>query len=184
MKRDLNKRGFIFEVIRRWSVNLIHRYSYLIFQFIVSVSLEKPDITYPSLSSSSRFSRATFQSYPEDLGPWWKCSFSVGVTKCCKYQQRYSLFMTRVENLFIYWPRRHNLGPGRQIQQIHRSGKPPGCNSAEHLGRVSSYKKEVTNFIAFIYIYIYIYIYTHMAVILIYINIVYTNKMKIVYANK
>ena len=69
VKRDLNKRGFIFEVIRRWSVNLIHRYSYLIFQFIVSVSLEKPDITYPSLSSSSRFSRATFQSYPEDLGP-------------------------------------------------------------------------------------------------------------------
>ena len=73
VKRDLNKQGFIFEVFRRWSlirlVNLIHRYSYLIFQFIVSVSLEKPDITDPSLNSSFRFSRATFQSQPEDLGP-------------------------------------------------------------------------------------------------------------------
>ena len=27
--------------------------------------------------------------------------------------------MTGVENLFIYWPGRHNLGPGKKFQQIY-----------------------------------------------------------------
>ena len=34
--------------------------------------------------------------------------------------------MTGVENVFIYWPGRHNLGPWAQFQQIYRPGKPPG----------------------------------------------------------
>ena len=34
--------------------------------------------------------------------------------------------MTGVESLFIYWLGRHNLGPGKQFQQIYRRGKLPG----------------------------------------------------------
>ena len=35
--------------------------------------------------------------------------------------------MTGVENLFIYWPGKHNLGPGRQFQQICHQGTWTGC---------------------------------------------------------
>ena len=45
--------------------------------------------------------------------------------------------MTVVENLFIYWVGRHNLGPGRQFQQIYQPGKPTGRISLGHLDRVS-----------------------------------------------
>ena len=44
--------------------------------------------------------------------------------------------MTGVEKLFIYWPERHNLGPGRKFRQIYWPGKPPGCISPGHLDRV------------------------------------------------
>ena len=44
--------------------------------------------------------------------------------------------MTRVENFFIYWPRRHNLRPVRQFQQNYWPGKPPGYNSMGHFDRV------------------------------------------------
>lgn len=37
--------------------------------------------------------------------------------------------MAGVENLFIHWPRRHNLGPEWQLQEIYWLGKPPGCIS-------------------------------------------------------
>ena len=36
--------------------------------------------------------------------------------------------MTGVENLFIYWPGRHNLGPGKKFQQIYGPGEPPGAS--------------------------------------------------------
>ena len=44
--------------------------------------------------------------------------------------------MAGVESLFIYWPERHNLGLGRQFQQIHPPRKPPGRISPGHLGKV------------------------------------------------
>ena len=47
-----------------------------------------------------------------------------------------SLYMTGVENFFIYWPGRHNMGPGRQSQQNYRPGEPPGHISPGHLDRV------------------------------------------------
>ena len=37
--------------------------------------------------------------------------------------------MTGTGNLIIYWPGRHNLGPGRQFQQIYLPRKSPGCIS-------------------------------------------------------
>ena len=50
-----------------------------------------------------------------------------------------SLFTFGIVNLFIYWPGRHNLGPGKQIQQIYRPGKTPGRFSPGHLDRVCLY---------------------------------------------
>ena len=44
-----------------------------------------------------------------------------------KYHRGYSLFMTGVENLFVYWPGSHNLGPGRQSQQILLTGDATGA---------------------------------------------------------
>ena len=34
--------------------------------------------------------------------------------------------MTGVDDFFIYWPWRHNLGSGMQFQQNYWLGKPPG----------------------------------------------------------
>ena len=34
--------------------------------------------------------------------------------------------MTGAEDLFLYWPGRHILRPGKQFQQIYQPGKPPG----------------------------------------------------------
>ena len=42
----------------------------------------------------------------------------------------------RVENLFIHWSGRHNLGSGRQFQQIYWPVKPPGHISPGPLDRV------------------------------------------------
>ena len=38
----------------------------------------------------------------------------------------------------IYWLGRHNLGPGRQFQQINQPGKPLGLIAPGHLDRVFS----------------------------------------------
>ena len=40
-------------------------------------------------------------------------------TSFSKYQWGESLFIAGVGNLFLYWQERHNLGPGRQIQQTY-----------------------------------------------------------------
>ena len=45
-------------------------------------------------------------------------------------------FITRVENIFIYWPGRLNLGPGRHFQPNYQLGKPAGHISQGHLYRV------------------------------------------------
>ena len=78
LKHEMNKQGFIFEVIQSWPVinlfNLIHEYLFLISLEIVvgyrklrrfqgtqtnlSVLLEKTDITYPSRNSYCGISRA------------------------------------------------------------------------------------------------------------------------------
>ena len=44
--------------------------------------------------------------------------------------------MTGVERLCLYFPGRHILGPGRQLQQIYGPGKPPGRISSGHLDRL------------------------------------------------
>ena len=54
-----------------------------------------------------------------------------------KNHQEWSLYMTGVDDFFIYWPGSHNLGLGRQSQQNYRPGEPPGHISPGHLGRVS-----------------------------------------------
>ena len=41
-----------------------------------------------------------------------------------------------IENFFIYWPGRHNLGPGRHFQQNYQPGKLPGYISPGHLDRL------------------------------------------------
>ena len=46
--------------------------------------------------------------------------------------------MTGVKNFFIYWPGKHNLGPGRQFQQIYQPENPPGASHrGTWTGRIS-----------------------------------------------
>ena len=65
-----------------------------------------------------------------------KILYFSGATTFSKHHRGWSLFMTGVENLFIYWPGRHNLGPRRQFQQLYWPGKSPGCIFLGHLNRV------------------------------------------------
>ena len=41
--------------------------------------------------------------------------------------------MIGVENIFIYWPERHNLPLGRRYQENYHPGTPPGRISPGHL---------------------------------------------------
>ena len=62
-------------------------------------------------------------------------SFSEG-QKFSQTSPGIKLLHDRGKNPFIYWPRRHNLGTGRQFQQIYWPRKPPGRISLGHLDRV------------------------------------------------
>ena len=70
--------------------------------------------------------------------------------------------MTETQNVFIYCPGRHNLGPGRQFQHINLTDAIGQSVSDEldcKLGR-EKFINLVDIYYLNIYIYIYIYIYT------------------------
>ena len=156
LKHKLNTQDFISQGIWRWPVinlvTLIDGYSHLIsFEIFVGYwelrsfqetlinlngSLENPDIMHPLRNSYNGISWAKLPNYSEDLGKCWKYSISMGTINVFKDQRGESLFMTGVENFFINWLGRHNLGPVRHFQQNNQPVKPPGTISPEDLDRV------------------------------------------------
>ena len=53
--------------------------------------------------------------------------------------------MTGVENLFIYRPGRHNLGPGWQFQEIYRPWVLQRRISTGHLDKVLGVSQKTSN---------------------------------------
>ena len=126
-------------------VTLIHGYSYLVVgykklrsfqgtQANLSVLLEKPDITYRgTLNTESLEPSCRISPRPRIM---LKIFYFSGSHQFFQISPGIKSLYDRVENLFICWPERHNLGAGRQFQQIYWPGKPPGRISPGYLDRV------------------------------------------------
>ena len=100
----------------------------------LSVLLEKPDITYRG-ALNREFLELSCRISPRPMI----------MLKILYFSEDHHFFQIslwikslydRVENLFIYFPVRQNLGPGRQFQQTYQPGKPTGRISSEHLDGV------------------------------------------------
>ena len=87
--------------------------------------LEKPDITsIAELLKRSLMSQVA--DYSKDLAPCWKTLFQWGPPIFPK-SPGINFLYDRGRELSIYWPGRHNLGPGRHFQQNYQPGRPTGC---------------------------------------------------------
>ena len=93
-------------------------------QVNLSVLLEKPDITYRrTLDTESLGASCRISPRPRAI---LKIHYFSGGQQVFQISPGIKSLNDRVKNLFIYWPGRHNLGPGGQFQQIYWTVKPPG----------------------------------------------------------
>ena len=65
--------------------------------------------------------------------------------------------MTGIGNLIIYWPGRHNLGPGRQFQQIYLPRKSLGCISLGNLDRMYQCTRSFCRFPFFVIVLLFLF---------------------------